>query len=392
MVRDRWRTMWLLLGAASAFHVLVGGWSVLAAGVAWIWRGRGRPNLLSMIPALLAGLTLALPGLIPGVQLSLGTDAQIVAEANRVYVFERLAHHLVPHRFSELCIARHALLLAGWGALCAAAWKLELLRRLNGFVAGAVAIGAAGLAIDAAAYRHEPIAAALLRFYWFRLSDVALPLGVSLCACGLIAHWRETRRFAGDAALIAAMLLAVVGMGDVVYQRQTDLRPAADAQGLPPVEDVQLRRHMHEDWLAVCEWIRESTPPDAVFFTPRFQQTFKWYAQRSEVVTFKDVPQDARSLVEWQRRMQQVYPYYRDDDGRIKTGLAAHDDQQLARLAHRYRAQYVVIDRTRSRRRPGFALLYPNIVHENSTYAVYRIPAPLTAPASGGRSNATEPQ
>ena len=31
LARGRWRAVWPLLGAASAFHVLVGGWSVVAA-------------------------------------------------------------------------------------------------------------------------------------------------------------------------------------------------------------------------------------------------------------------------------------------------------------------------------------------------------------------------
>lgn len=39
LVRNRWNRMWLLFGAASAFHVLVGGWSVIAAGWAWLAQG-----------------------------------------------------------------------------------------------------------------------------------------------------------------------------------------------------------------------------------------------------------------------------------------------------------------------------------------------------------------
>ena len=381
LVRDRWRTVWPLLGAAAAFHVLVGGWSVIAAGAAWVWRGRGRPGIVAMLPALLAGLLLALPGLIPGVRLSLGVEVDVVRQANRIYVFERLSHHLAPHAFPELWWIRwirHGALLAVWGGLCVATWRMEAVRRVSGFVAGAVLIGFCGLAIDAATHvtRSQDLAATLLRFYWFRLSDVALPLGTALGACSLIAHWRDTRRPAGDAALIATMLLAGAGIGVVVYQRQLDPRPAADAQGLPVVDDPQIRRRMYEDWINVCRWIREETPPDATFITPRWQQTFKWYAQRSEVVSHKDVPQDARSLVDWKKRMRVLYRRYRDDDGRVKAGLAAYDDKNLAILAHYFDAQYIVVDRTRSRHRPGFTLVYPNGLFENETYAVYRVPAP----------------
>src|SRR5262245_25750257 len=36
LVRNRWTWVWLLLGAAGAFHVIIGGWSVVAAGIAWL--------------------------------------------------------------------------------------------------------------------------------------------------------------------------------------------------------------------------------------------------------------------------------------------------------------------------------------------------------------------
>ncbi len=36
IVRNRWNRGLLMFGAAAAFHVLVGGWAVVAAGVAWL--------------------------------------------------------------------------------------------------------------------------------------------------------------------------------------------------------------------------------------------------------------------------------------------------------------------------------------------------------------------
>ena len=43
LVRGRWNAMFGLLGAASAVHVLVGGWSAIAAGIAWLVSGRDSP-------------------------------------------------------------------------------------------------------------------------------------------------------------------------------------------------------------------------------------------------------------------------------------------------------------------------------------------------------------
>ena len=36
-------------------------------------------------------------------------------------------------------------------------------------------------------------------------------------------------------------------------------------------------------------------------------QTFRWYAGRAEVVCRKDIPQDAGGIVQWWRRMNDLY-------------------------------------------------------------------------------------
>ena len=59
----------------------------------------------------------------------------------------------------------------------------------------------------------------------------------------------------------------------------------------------------YADWLAVCEWIRTETPEDALFLTPRESCAFKWMAERAEYVCYKDCPQDAVGILEWNRRL-----------------------------------------------------------------------------------------
>ena len=98
------------------------------------------------------------------------------------------------------------------------------------------------------------------------------------------------------------------------------------------------------------------TPADALFLTPREQQTFKWYAGRAEIVSWKDVPQDARGLIEWKQRLEEIYPR---DQAHQQRDLAAFSDAELLQLARKYRATYIVIDRTRSGRRIGLPKVYP---------------------------------
>ena len=61
-VRGRWNPAFLLLGAASALHVLVGGWWTLAVGLAWLVRGRRQAPLRGILPGLAGGFLISLAG------------------------------------------------------------------------------------------------------------------------------------------------------------------------------------------------------------------------------------------------------------------------------------------------------------------------------------------
>ncbi|HTN75654.1 MAG TPA: DUF6798 domain-containing protein, partial [Pirellulaceae bacterium] len=118
-----------------------------------------------------------------------------------------------------------------------------------------------------------------------------------------------------------------------------------------------------------CQWIEQNTPTAAIFLTPRGQQTFKWYANRAEVVAVKDVPQDARGIVQWRDRLREVYipPV-------SEFGFAVLSESQIKQLANKYGASYVIVDKHRYSRAMALPLVYPTAGNENESFAVYRIP------------------
>ena len=378
IVRGRWRRVWPLLGVASSFHVLVGGWSVVAAGTAWLLMRTDRHPLVSMLPAVGGGLLLALPGLIPAIALNISVDADLVRQANEIYVFLRLPHHLVLHRLPLGMILRYLGLLAAWLTLCRVSPAEPGDRRLRWFVAGSLAITAAGAIIDLATLNHRAIAAALLRFYWLRLSDVLLPVGMALTAASFIARQSRSRPSVGRWWLSAAVLLATLSMGENVYRRWR--------QGAPPA-DVRSRLADHDDWRRACQWIAENTSSDARFLTPQWQTTFKWYAGRSEVATFKDLPQDAGGIVQWHERIQAIYARPADRQrGPWHDSIVELPPERLIDLARKtnYDFQYILIDRTRGAAHLPFEQIYPATPEENRSYAVFRL---LGTPNDNGSSD-----
>ncbi len=182
----------------------------------------------------------------------------------------------------------------------------------------------------------------LLRFYWFRLSDFAVPAALSLSVTVILAHWifqtGSTRGNRIGAFSIAFLILGAAGL--MIFDRNVDMRPRADQRSLPSYPDDKRRTgDTFRNWKRVCEWVAENTPPDAVFITPAKRQTFKWYAGRTEVVCWKDIPQDASSILNWRDRPDDLYfPQQRFD-----AGLLSCNDEQLSTLAGRYCADFLLL-------------------------------------------------
>ena len=369
LVRGRWRAVWLLLGIATAFHVLVGGWSLIAAGFTWLCRPHDRLPLWSMLPAMVLGACLALPGVLPALSLSSSSNPRYVDAANLVYVFFRLDHHLVFHRFQPGFVVRHGLLLAVAALLAARLWHEDVAwRRLTYFIGGCIAIGLIGIAIDQLSKWQPDIAAGLLRYYWFRLTDIMIPASVALGIPLYVSSIERDRRGIGRGLAAAALVLSLGIFGYPLLVREWPVLPPSDQQNFeqrsPGAVDVDDR---YAQWRQVCAWIREHTPRDAQFLTPRYQQTFKWYAERAEIFSFKDIPQDAEGIVEWWRRERRIFPGDQDALGDLS-------DTELLELCQAYGADYIVVDRSRTPRRLGLPRVYPNPDDVPSLYEVYRVP------------------
>ncbi len=333
MVRARWSRVWLLLGAASAFHVLVGGWSVVAAGVAWLILGKDRPPLRAMWPAVAGGLLLSLPGLVPALMLNWGTDAETVRRANVIYVYYRLAHHLDPTKIPTSFVLRFVSLAAFWVVMRWATPSEAAGRRLRAFVSGALAIAIVGVAIGLLKRYDDTLAAGLLRFYWFRASDVAVPLGVALAVPSCMVWAYRLRPACGKGVLAAAVVVAGLHVGWHAVRRPIPVPPPAD------------RLENSHAWRRTCDWIADSgkIPADARFITPRMAQTFKWYTGRAEVANRKEIPQDARAIDRWWQRQKDLYSRgNRQPNNYWHESLAQLGAKRLRQLGRKYGADYVI--------------------------------------------------
>jgi len=366
----RWHRVWPYLGAACAFHALVGAWSVLAAGFVWLSLPRNqRLALPTMLPALLLGGALALPGILPALSLTQAVEPEVVEQANQIYVFDRLPHHLAPLTMkpSELSskTLRFGLLLVGLAILrhcwCRAAAPsvspaalrpLDLLMR---FAVGALLISLCGLAWELATWNHPVLAARVLKYYAFRLADVAVPMATSLGMVWLAQTLLTRQRKLSLSLLLLAILLPCWHLIDLSWHRYQNPTPPAVKKMKAPAA-----------WQEACRWVRENTPLDALFLVPRHAQSFKWYAHRSDLVTWKDMPQNATALVAWRDRYQNVHRYV-DKQGQQAThrSLARQGTARIRQLAKDYQLDFVLTSE--------YPPLDLPVAFKNEAYTVYEI-------------------
>ncbi len=451
---------WILLGIGSAFHVLVGGWTVLACLFAWaldahwhygaaIRRGdvvvgarfveritdrltKFFHALFKTLPGLIVGGAISLLGVIPALRLDVGASPEIIRESRKIYVFERLQHHLVASSLPWTFLTRFALLTLALLILATFGTRLySWLRRgsddptrgrfarLGAFVFAALLFACVGVTIDWGSKWLASIgrladpkdAAPLLRYYWYRLSDWAVPLGLvflttrlglevggsllrrvratptsnqdfrfaTSCICsafitlfvGFGAFWAFRTFFyrravaiakasaingliplpkptegvsylaAVDALGLVLMILAAFAIRRSARRSQKDAEQGVELRSLSPVLTTSLlvwllivgvaapgwrlcsyvdlrgtkvvprsappKESIADGWIDACRWVRDNTPEDAIFLVPRGCESFKWHARRAEAGNWKEIPQDANSIVEWSRKIERFY-------------------------------------------------------------------------------------
>lgn len=387
LVRGGFARAWCLMGGATAFHPVVGGWAMLAAALAAAssWRrepdglgadavnpaplsGRvagesqspGRSGALGVTTLIfLVGVALAVGGIAPVLTLSGDVDPGMRAEAARIYVVERLPHHLLPRAFEPGLIARHALAIVLWWLLDHLAPASRARKRLTRFTLAVLGISLAGLVISA----FEPWAPAavhgLLRYYWFRLADVVVPLSLAISAAAVLADDAACRRLCPAPPPVVRGLVGLLLMVDLANESRH--WPLPGRENIPRSEaKVEARA-----WADICGWVREHVAAGTCAVTPRGAASFIWRTGLPEVVAWKNSPQDAASLVEWRRRITDCFSV----DGTLRDlerSTAALGAGRLREVAHRYGARIAIVPLDS----PGLVELPFQRLHANDRYAV----------------------
>jgi hypothetical protein len=413
--RARFAVAVFLLGGATALHPIVGGWGLVACGLVW-WRGRraggaesdgvvrragGMSSVADTLRILtptrspgaargsvtvndnagvtsaalrgglvLGGVALAAWGVLPALSLSAGVDAAGRALANRIYVVERLHHHLLPWTFPEAMIARHLLAILVGTIMHRVVPATPARARVAAFREAALSISLVGCLIALAEPLAPDLVIGLLRYYWFRLADVVVPFTLAASAAAVLMDDGVCARILpGRPAFVRGLVVAALVL---------DLGLQSRHWPLPGRSGPQCRADTKVDaaaWADVCGWVKDHVPPGSRFLTPRGAASFTWRTGLPEVVAWKNSPQDAVSLLEWRRRILDCF----SADGRLvdmERSTAALGAARMRDVADRYAADHAIVPLDVA----GLDTLPFERLHANARYAVYRLAPPPESP------------
>ena len=361
-VQGRYVWTWILEGAAASFHVLVGGWAVMmtffAAATSPV---EERGGYLRSWPGLVLGAACSLAGILPAMQLYADVAPNVAQQAAEIYVFHRLPHHLLISEFNPLFVLRHVALIVVFAILWNPARRDVRFARIGRVVWGAVVLAIVGVVMEIAT-ADSTWAARAMRYYWYRASDIFVPLGVALAIGLLWLRYASKRPRPAFVVLVSIVALLAGNLLMTVNDLHFRAVPAADRQG--GLRDrIQL-----SDWQDVGSWVRTHLPQDALCLTPSDHQTFKWYAHRAELVTWKDVPQDASSIVDWSNRLTRVRSWRQSES-------SEDAERQLRDIVQDYGVDYLIV------RRPSNAFLPPwPVLYQNPHYVVLEAAPTARAP------------
>jgi hypothetical protein len=420
-IRQRFTWSWVLFGVAAAYHVVTGVWVIACVGCVTLWleiaSHRGQWSLRSYLHKHGLGWAICVVGLcvgaIPAMRIDWGIDPQLATESAVKQVYTRLGHHLAPSRINTFRWQSFGvqLLITGWVFLWLAqsrwvgssdlvgdeklgddsgngtprASKLSRLKEVFcslpygiQFLIGcgffALAIAGIGTLIDYGLGKlNINLAAKLLRFYWFRWNDVALPMMVGAIITAFGFGYLKHRSYPHLARVVAWLAIVVPGAFLLGYRFEANYQesiPAGDKAHFAAKSDSEIDQlKQFEDWLRVCSWIRENTDPKGLWLTPRRQQSFKWHTGRPELACWKDAPQNALAVIEWSQRLSDAFQY---DSEKI---LQPWTTEKLWELHNKYGVRYVLMDRrVIGQNPPLLPILYPAHDDFNENFAVFEFP------------------
>ena len=303
LLTRRYLFMALLLGVATSFQVLVGGWAFLTvAGWFCLHPHQRLSQIGQAIPQLLLAYITASVFAIPAVWQQLFVATPINANVpfpSYIYVYLRLSHHLNPFTWSSeqwikpilylLVLLVSTILLKKLAYKGKCQEQADYARQELGELA-LVSLIPFFLGLVAALFDSQ---GKWLQYYPFRFADVMLPLATCLLFACVLEHFLFAYQHKLKLTICTALISLALSLQVIPFYQ--DLLAL---QQFPSRE-----QNVTPEWKEMSNWIRLNTAKNAVIISnPVELDNFSWLTERSTVAKFKLFAQTKARISEQYQR------------------------------------------------------------------------------------------
>ncbi|MBR8838444.1 MAG: hypothetical protein DSM106950_31715 [Stigonema ocellatum SAG 48.90 = DSM 106950] len=361
MLRRRYRWMSFLLGLATSFHVLVGGYAFFSVLGWFVLKPKTRlPNRRVLALLVLLYLTGSVFAIKPLLQQLFAHTSFGSLLPSYIYVFLALPFHLNPLSWGSgwwmNLVAYLSILL-----LSASVIRLmqslrevsqEYTARMELFQFTLITLIPFVLGLAIAPFDSQ---GSFLQYYPFRFADVILPLNSCLlfsCAlqdtfCGMRVRW-------------VLLLICILLLNWIERPQIAIIQSEIQALRSFPNENSWV----YPQWKEMASWIQKNTPKDAIIASPPMElQDITWLTQRRIIATWKQLAQTKTGIVEWYERLRDLsgdfrgVNHLRDFGKQLSDGYKRLTTTQARELMVKYQANYFL---TRVEHRLDLPVAYRN--------------------------------
>ena len=374
MLNKSYRSMALLLGLATSFHVLVGGYATLTV-LGWIvlrWKTRlpGIHDAVQSVLLYLAGSLFAIGPILR--QINSPHIPTGALQPSYIYVFLRNPHHLNPlswHSWLTLCLYLF-LLFVSFGALYRRRPAEELdepYKSRSGlfeFTLISMIPFAMGLAI--APFDRQ---GHFLQYYPFRFGDLMLPLSTYLLAASALQDLLVEGSYLTGRTRKGLLLTGVLILGAVYVVEANGFW--TDLSALRQFPGPQQR--VCPDQKEMFAWLKGNTPRDSTIVSCPDLDQFSWLSERATIAKLKLMPNTDAAILEWYRRLDDLSgnnsPWKKagfrgERDKRLASDYLSLTTTQVQKLMAKYKADYFLTTVNQKLQLP--------VAHQNASYVLYR--------------------
>tara|TARA_R110001599_G_scaffold276025_1_gene477279 strand:- start:9434 stop:10891 length:1458 start_codon:yes stop_codon:yes gene_type:complete len=336
-------------GIAFCFHILVGGWSGLAIGLALIFTYR-KTNSNQLLKYAAGALPIVLPMMVLVLVTGHGNETSYQGmgiDYHEQLVLFRIPHHLDPFSFMDFKSTSFLLLAI---SLLVVGLKTQYLNSTQKFTCTYLLILSTFFLIGLVLRYFEQYR--FLIAYPFRVADALLPLSLAIASTHFFLEWLKAKIFKYDyrrMTLISAILVIVVYLllsyTEVIHKIYWTLNSKYKT-----LQDSS--RTAKTDYGEVTNWIKDNTKRDVIFAVNPCKSDFWIKSDRAMIVNFKSSPSDAR-FYEWYQRLSDLNNG-KEFSGRsftvcneIAENFPKMDEAHLLYLSERYGMTYYLVEKER---------------------------------------------